>query len=198
MGKKIIAIGAHYDDIEMGCAGTLKKHNDKGDDVYMIVTASDEFRTGDPKLRCSEQLDVLECFNMSDDKLLLFKSTDDYDGIVHTLDNMKPDLIYVQHEKDTHQAHRRANAIGQSVGRKKNIMTLFYSAGSSYEFSPTLFSLIDFNFKMRVLKCFPSQISKGVIRIDTMKKYNAYLASLIKEGDYYAEGFIIRKMVYEV
>ena len=34
MGSKVIlAVGAHPDDIEIGCGGTLKKHIQKGDDV---------------------------------------------------------------------------------------------------------------------------------------------------------------------
>ena len=31
--KNILAIGAHPDDVEFGCSGTLKKHLNKGDKV---------------------------------------------------------------------------------------------------------------------------------------------------------------------
>ena len=40
--KNILAIGAHPDDIEFGCFGTLKKHKDQGDNVTLLVmTQSD-------------------------------------------------------------------------------------------------------------------------------------------------------------
>ncbi len=32
--KVILAIGAHPDDIEIGCGGSVKKHILTGDDVY--------------------------------------------------------------------------------------------------------------------------------------------------------------------
>ena len=35
--KNILAIGAHPDDIEFGCFGTLKKHKDQGDNVTLLV-----------------------------------------------------------------------------------------------------------------------------------------------------------------
>jgi LmbE family N-acetylglucosaminyl deacetylase len=33
----ILAIGAHFDDVELGCGGTLAKHVQKGDQVYIYV-----------------------------------------------------------------------------------------------------------------------------------------------------------------
>ena len=42
MKKNVLAIGAHPDDIEFGCFGTLKKHKDNGDNVTLVVmTQSD-------------------------------------------------------------------------------------------------------------------------------------------------------------
>ena len=37
MVKNILAIGAHPDDIEFGCFGTLKKHLNEGDNVTLLV-----------------------------------------------------------------------------------------------------------------------------------------------------------------
>ena len=33
----ILAIGAHPDDIEFGCGGTLLKYSEKGHKVYILV-----------------------------------------------------------------------------------------------------------------------------------------------------------------
>lgn len=36
----ILAIGAHFDDVELGCAGSLAKHVREGDKVYVFVASS--------------------------------------------------------------------------------------------------------------------------------------------------------------
>jgi len=39
----ILAIGAHFDDIELGCGGTLAKHVAEGDNVYAYVATKSGF-----------------------------------------------------------------------------------------------------------------------------------------------------------
>lgn len=37
MTRNILAIGAHFDDIELGCGGSIAKHSVNGDNVYAFV-----------------------------------------------------------------------------------------------------------------------------------------------------------------
>jgi LmbE family N-acetylglucosaminyl deacetylase len=39
----ILAIGAHFDDVELGCGGSLAKHAHKGDNVYVYVATLSGF-----------------------------------------------------------------------------------------------------------------------------------------------------------
>jgi len=39
----ILAIGAHFDDVELGCGGTLAKHAQSGDNVYVYVATVSGF-----------------------------------------------------------------------------------------------------------------------------------------------------------
>jgi LmbE family N-acetylglucosaminyl deacetylase len=39
----ILAIGAHFDDVELGCGGTLARHVQKGDNVYVFVATISGF-----------------------------------------------------------------------------------------------------------------------------------------------------------
>lgn len=39
----VLAIGAHFDDIELGCAGSLLRHIAKGDKVYSYVATVSGF-----------------------------------------------------------------------------------------------------------------------------------------------------------
>jgi LmbE family N-acetylglucosaminyl deacetylase len=39
----ILAIGAHFDDVELGCGGALARHTERGDDVYVYVATESGF-----------------------------------------------------------------------------------------------------------------------------------------------------------
>ena len=58
--KKVLAIGAHFDDVEVGVGGTLLKHVHNFDQVVIAVLDCREFRTGNPDIRYKEQLESLK------------------------------------------------------------------------------------------------------------------------------------------
>jgi len=192
----ILAIGAHYDDIELGCGCTLLKHAEKGDKIIFAITSSDEDRTGDIHTRCKEQKMSAKIIGVS--KILKFSYRDDLiHEIVGHLDALSPDIIFTQFEFDTHQDHKRASTIGQAVGRKKNIITFLYDSGSAYNFYPNIYSIIDWPSKSKLLYCYKSQIECGAINIDVLKKKSAYLGSLVSDNAY-AEGLTVRRMIYDI
>lgn len=197
--KIVLAIGAHYDDVEVGICGTLLKHIIKGDKILIALTSTDEIRTGNPKDRLREQIKAINMMSLLSSNLFLFNTKTEYSDIVQDLDNLNPDIIYAQYENDSHQAHRRASKIAQSVGRKREITTIFYPSGSSIEFYPNLFSLIDIKKKIKIINCFESQIKCGALNLDKRKKMEAYWASIVSNDvNAYAEGLMIKKMIYEI
>ena len=44
MKKKILFIGAHFDDVELGCGGTIKKFNKLGYKTKIFVISHSEIR----------------------------------------------------------------------------------------------------------------------------------------------------------
>ena len=56
--KSVMAIGAHPDDIEFGCGGTLYKHRLQGDKVVMVIMTNTQSVSGvtGESLRSKEQL----------------------------------------------------------------------------------------------------------------------------------------------
>lgn len=197
--KIILAMGAHFDDVETGIGGTLMKHVKKGDFIIVVILSSDEFRTGEPKIRNKEQRNAIKMMGISKENLLLFKCNDEEPKVVSALDKLKPDIIYTPYENDTHQDHRRCSKIGQSVGRKRNITTIFYYCGSSIGFHPNMFSFFDYDKKMELINCYKTQIEGGALKLDRRQKMEAYWATLVSDdADAYAEGLIVKKMIYEV
>lgn len=194
---KILAVGAHYDDVEIGCGGTLIKHVCLGHEVLLAIIRSDEYRTGDPIMRYEEQLTASAL--MGNPSVLKFYKSQTIDKIIACLDALDVDIVFTHYEFDTHQDHRKSSIIGQSVGRKRKITTVFYDSGSTYDFNPNIFSIIDYKKKVKLLECYKSQIKVQAISLDILERKNNYLASLItSRKDVYAEGFVVRKMKWLV
>jgi LmbE family N-acetylglucosaminyl deacetylase len=194
--KTILAIGAHYDDVEMGCGGTLCQHVKNGDKVYVAITSSDDPYAGSTKERGKEQK---KCDSITGFETIMFKISDPISKVIGKLDLIKPNIIFSMYEKDTHQDHRRAFQIGASVGRKKHITTYTYDSGSAYEFYPNIFNLIDFSEKEKLISCFKSQIERGTVKVDIIKNKEMYWASLVCDDvGAYAEGFVVRKLKYHI
>ena len=61
----VLAIGAHPDDLEIGCAGTLIRHVQEGDEVFMAI-ATDGSMGGEPEVRRREQLDAAKIVGARD------------------------------------------------------------------------------------------------------------------------------------
>ncbi len=196
MSQDILAIGAHYDDVEMGCGGTLMKHSRIGDNVIVAITSSDDPLAGDVEVRLEEQEKSNEITGF---KCMRFERSESIEYIVGILDMLKVDILFYMYDKDTHQDHIRAHRIGAAVSRKKLITSYVYDGGSSYEFYPNIFSLIEFSEKENLIQCFKSQISRGTIKIDIIKKKEMYWASLVSSvPEAHAEGFLAKKMIYRI
>jgi len=192
--RTILAIGAHFDDIEIGIGGTLFRHIDSGDTVYLAVLYSDEFRTGNVNDRLLEQYESMKLLDIPKNFLVVMTSNDNHPDIVHKLDRISPDVIYVPYEYDTHQDHQRCSRVGRSVGRKSHITTLFYGGASVQNFHPIVFINIDFDKKLDLLNCYKSQIQRGAINIDRIEKREHYWGTMISNKECYAEGFMVHKM----
>ncbi|MFH1092491.1 MAG: PIG-L family deacetylase, partial [Pseudomonadota bacterium] len=47
---KVLALGAHFDDVELGCGGALIKHARRGDEVTIFVVTDSAFRDPEGRL----------------------------------------------------------------------------------------------------------------------------------------------------
>jgi LmbE family N-acetylglucosaminyl deacetylase len=164
---KVLAVGPHPDDIEIGCGGTLIKYAHKGHDVYLLVITKGEMG-GKGDIRREEQLKAAKIIGARDVFWGDFRDTELLDKgnkIIHTaerfIDLIKPDFIFVNFLDDTHQDHRAVNRAVLSATRYvKNV--LFYEVPTTSNFIPNVFvdisSVLD--RKVEALKAHASQITK--------------------------------------
>jgi LmbE family N-acetylglucosaminyl deacetylase len=132
---KVLAIGAHPDDLEYGCAGTLIKHSQRGDEVYMMIV-TDGAAGGDPKVRSGEQMEAAKIIGAQD---VFFGGYADTEfechresimAIENIVRQVEPDTVYTHFGEDTHQDHRHiARAVVPSARSVPNL--LFFEGHSS-------------------------------------------------------------------
>jgi len=202
-----LAVGAHPDDVELGCAGTLVLHKMKGDRVYVLVLTRGE-ASGDAEVRENECRRAAEILNV--DRLFFgdLKDTRVGDGretideIEKVVDEVKPDIIYAPVCKDTHQDHRNTGHAAMSAGRRCKMILLYEGASTQRDFYPQVFVDIgqSFEMKLKATRVFGSQLSghnggyaKAVKAIEGLAKYRGYQA-----GVEVAEAFEIGKFIFEV
>ena len=163
----ILAVGAHPDDIEIGCGGTLIKYAQKGHNIFLLFITKGE-KGGDIETRFTEQIKAAEIIGAKDifwgnyrDTELLGKGREIIETVEDHINIVKPDLIFVNFFDDTHQDHRRVNQSVLSATRYvKNV--LFYEVPTTSNFVPNVFVDISETLeeKIRALTAHQSQVMK--------------------------------------
>jgi LmbE family N-acetylglucosaminyl deacetylase len=206
MLKSILAVGAHPDDVELGCAGTLALHKLRGDKVYLLVLTKGE-ASGSPELRTNEcrrsaeilGVDGLFFGDIADTKVNDGRET--IDAIEKVVQEVTPDIIYAPTIKDTHQDHRNAGRATLSACRRCKIILLYEGASTQRDFTPQVFVDVrnTFELKMEMTRVFGSQVrNHGVYTvamkaIEGLAKFRGYQA-----GVDLAEAFEVGKFIFEI
>lgn len=175
---KILAIGAHLDDIEIACGGTLAKAVESGHTVKVLIMSKSGYTNNSGKIQRSDELAVKEGLNalhtlgIQDIDILDFATKDIpfCSDVVHAIDlvlaDFKPDIIFTHHPFDTHQAHEGVAKATIAAARRMNTV-FFYEpitpSGRSYvAFKPHLYVDIESTVEKKIasLKCHTSEYNK--------------------------------------
>ena len=195
---KILAIGAHPDDIEYGCAGTLVKYRQQGHEVYLCVVTDGSCKA-DPEVRKKEQLESARIMGATD---VFFGGYTDteltcsrelimyFEGIAREI---QPDFGLIPYPDDTHQDHRALSqaAIPASRSLIKNV--LYYDGLSTQNFIPSVYVDIEdvFETKLACLEAHRSQVMNTYIKdmsiVDVARSANHFRG--IQGRVKYAEAF---------
>ncbi len=152
---KILAVGAHLDDIEIACGGTLAKAIKAGHAVKVLIMSKSGYTNKEGKMQRSDELAVIEGLNalhvlgIQDIEILNFPTKDIpfASDVVTAIDicmaEYDPDIIFTHHPFDTHQAHVGVSNATIAAARRRNTV-FFYEpitpSGRSYvAFKPGLY-----------------------------------------------------------
>jgi len=162
----ILAIGAHPDDIEIGCGGTLIKYARKGHRLFLMVMTRGG-AGGRTDTRKKEQVDsqailgAEEIFWGDYQDTYLVMSKELIGQIETVMMQVQPEFIFCNFPDDTHQDHRHlAQAVMSATRYIRNV--LFYEVPTTQNFNPQVFVDIadTLEQKIEALKAHRSQVMK--------------------------------------
>jgi LmbE family N-acetylglucosaminyl deacetylase len=165
--KRVLAISAHPDDVEIGCGGALARHHAKGDELH-ILTLSRGSAGGDANVRAVEAHRAAELLGA---KLQLANLRDAHisegaetiELIQAAIQKFQPTHVYTHSFEDTHQDHRAAYTATLAAARSVPNVYSYQSPSSTVEFRPHRFvDISDFiEAKLRALGCHKSQVARS-------------------------------------
>ena len=162
----ILAIGAHPDDIEFGCGGTLIKYTERDHRLFLhIMTKGGS--GADSSTRAEEQeaskaiLGAEDIFWGHYEDTHLQVDVELIGKIEAVIKRIKPDFIFCHYPDDTHQDHRHLTQAVMSATRYiRNV--LFYEGPTTQNFKPHVFVDIadTLDKKIKALEAHRSQVMK--------------------------------------
>ncbi|HEX2013674.1 MAG TPA: PIG-L deacetylase family protein [Nitrososphaera sp.] len=178
----ILAVGAHPDDIELGCGGLLLKAAKQGHDVFMY-TLTRGAASGDPSERTKELVRSARFIgakrlwidNFEDTKLSL--NNDLINHIEFFINSADPDIVITHSLGDTHHDHRAIAAATLESGRFiPNIMS--YEIPVTRDFKPQVYYDISdvMDDKIELINIFWSQRSKMFLKSNAIRGLAEYRA----------------------
>lgn len=202
---KILAIGAHPDDFDIGAGMTLFNHVDSGDSVEGVICTNGEMG-GTKEKRVEEAFEAAERLGLDGLYFLDFPDTNiPFKGVLEALEllvnSLHPDVVYTHFPNDTHQDHKIVSEATSTACRKGVPAIMRYMSVSTVfsSFTPNIFyigSQDDYLRKEDLLEAYRSQIDRGIVNLETIRSSSSFYANFfLKSPGYFAEPFIPNHLI---
>ncbi len=199
----VLGIGAHYDDLELGCSGSLINHVNKGDKVTMLVVTDSSYKDYNGSLIRAADVahkEGLEAAKIIGAELVCLRyktfevpfNEELTRKIIHQIEERKVDIIYSHWIYDLHRDHQFAAKCALMAGRHVPRFLMYQSNyyDTEQQFHGNFYSDISevMNKKIEVIKTNKSELERVKYEwLDFFKKQNKNDGQRI--GVEYAERF---------
>lgn len=182
MKLHILAFGAHPDDVEMSCTGTLLKHIEQGYKVGIIDLTAGELGTrGSKEIRLREASEAAKKMGLTIRENLymrdgFFQNDEEHQlRIIQKIRQYQPDIILANAPSDRHSDHGKAATLVKEAAFLSGLIKIkttlngetqqawrpkaVYHYIQDYHLEPSFVVDISpyFEKKLEVLKCYASQ-----------------------------------------
>jgi len=204
-GHRVLAVGAHADDLEIGCGGTILRLAGDGliSEAWWVVLSGDERRAAEAEASASVFLDGIPQPNV-----LLRHFRDGFfpysgGGIKEFFEQLKtefePDILFTPRREDLHQDHRIVSELTWNTFRTHLILEYEVPKYDGDLRSPNVFVDLSEEIcrrKVEMLRTqFPSQAHRAWFTDDAFWSLLRLRGLESNASSGYAEGFHCRKIV---
>ncbi len=182
MKLDVLAVGAHPDDIELACGGTVARLVQKGHHVGIVDLTRGELGTrGSKEIREQEAADAAKILGVDvrinldipDGNIQI--TNENVLRLIEVIRTYKPDVLFIPHWLERHPDHEHAHTLGKEAwyysGLEKIQTSIdgmkqephrpkkYYHFRQRYDFTPSF--IVDISdqleIRMKAVRCFQSQ-----------------------------------------
>ena len=201
-GKKVLFLGAHPDDIEIGCGALI--HHIVGQTEILCVTLSDNQKNPDLKNVMDEHFRSMKVLGVSEERIVLgpfqtrvFPNSrqEILEYFLQLRKDFQPDLIFTHSQQDVHQDHNTMT--DESLRAFRGITVLGYDVvRSSHGFFPHFLVEVseeDVNAKIKALAEYETYQDRYYFNAELTRSIMVRHGALAERP--FAEGFDILRIV---
>jgi LmbE family N-acetylglucosaminyl deacetylase len=204
--RRVLCFGAHSDDIEIGCGGTILRLVEANPqlEITWVVFGGNEQRQSEARASAESFLAGIPAKNIITknfrDAFFPFQG----EAIKEFVEEVKrfcpaPDLIFTHYRDDLHQDHRTINQFTWNAFRSHliceyEIVKYDSDLGHPNLFSPLSEATVDRKISL-LMKHFASQQRKQWYDEETFRGYMRIRGVQCDSATKYAEAFHLRKMI---
>lgn len=206
--KGILAIGAHPDDIELGCGASLARLAQKG--IYIATVVMTTGNSGvdgiiDRHEESRNALKILGChqtihLNFADTRAHL-QLNDMISALENIIKNQIPSdveiiRVYTMHDADRHQDHLAVYQASMVACRAIPQILGYETLSTWLSFMPQVFESVKeeyFSLKLTALKKHKSQSQRDYMRPERLRAVAQFRGQQVNSD--LGEGFVIHKMI---
>ncbi|MDH4199222.1 MAG: PIG-L family deacetylase [Spirochaetia bacterium] len=164
--KKVLAIGAHPDDVEFSMGGTVKMLTESGCEVMILdITDGEPTPHGSPEIRKSESQKAAKILNVQRktlefDNRFLMDEIHIRKSIAGEIRLFKPDVIFAHYPMDAHPDHLAASSLSMAA-RFYGKLSYIDLPGERY-FTPRIFYFFSVHLRISPQPDFCLDISPAI------------------------------------
>lgn len=203
---KILVLGAHCDDIEIGCGSTLLKLLDDYPDaeVFWVVFSSNSVREAEARnsarsYLCNHPGSSVEINNFRNG-FFPYVAADIKEYFEALKAKFEPDIIFTHYIEDKHQDHRTISELTWNTFRNHVVFQYEIAKYDGDLVTPNLYAAADDMYVKRkidlLIKHFSSQSDKHWFTQDLFKALMRIRGIECASESGFAEGFHARKLLF--